>query len=209
MNTKPIIVVDFETTSSNPHSTEICQIAAVAIHARRLTIGESFNSYVQVLDKSKIEAKALEVNNITIEQIDAAPHPKQVWQDFSAFINRYNFKKNSFFAPIIAGYNITGFDLPILQRYCESYGPVDKDGKQALFSNFVHIDLMHMLWQWTENTADIPNLKLTTIREWMGLSCDGAHNALNDVTDTARILVKMLKMYRYQYPKIPFKGAFV
>ena len=38
MNYKDIIVFDFETGSRNPEKTQPVQIAAVAIHGRKLTI---------------------------------------------------------------------------------------------------------------------------------------------------------------------------
>ena len=46
MNYRDIIVFDFETGSRNPHKTQPTQIAAVAIHGRKLTVqpGGYFNS---------------------------------------------------------------------------------------------------------------------------------------------------------------------
>ena len=38
MNYRDIIVFDFETGSANPHTTQPTEIAAIAIHARKLQL---------------------------------------------------------------------------------------------------------------------------------------------------------------------------
>ena len=53
MNYRDIIVFDFETGSRNPDKTQPVQIAAVAIHGRKLTLQEDgeFNSLIRpILD---------------------------------------------------------------------------------------------------------------------------------------------------------------
>ena len=49
MNYRDIIVFDFETGSRNPLKTQPTQIAAVAIHGRKLTVqpGGYFNSEIR------------------------------------------------------------------------------------------------------------------------------------------------------------------
>ena len=60
MNYRDIIVFDFETGSRNPHKTQPTQIAAIALHGRRLTLqpGGVFNSEIRPIldDKKAIEA---------------------------------------------------------------------------------------------------------------------------------------------------------
>ena len=60
MNYRDIIVFDFETGSRNPHKTQPTQIAAIALHGRKLTIqpGGVFNSEIRPIldDKKAIEA---------------------------------------------------------------------------------------------------------------------------------------------------------
>ena len=63
-----------------------------------------------------------------------APLPKTVWKKFEDFCNKFNFRGSSYTAPIAAGYNIIGFDLPIAQRMCEMYGTTDVKGRQAIFN---------------------------------------------------------------------------
>lgn len=203
MNDKHIIVFDFETSALDKTTNELTQVAAVVIHPRRLEIVDKFNSEVRPLEPDKIEEKALEITRKTREQLALAPHPEEVWSSFKSFCDRYNPSKKPFTAPIAAGYNIIGYDMPILQRYATKYKTVDpKTGTQNLFSSFVTYDLMLMAFWWNENFNDIPNIKLTTIAEWLGMDASNAHDAMADVTMTAEIIIRFMKMYRYLYPKV-------
>jgi DNA polymerase III epsilon subunit-like protein len=208
MNKNEIIVMDFETTGLDTSTCEITQIAAVVVNPRRLTIVDEFNTEVRPLDFDAISEDALKVTRKTKEGLALAPHPEQVWGDFKNFCDKYNFKKTPYTAPIMAGYNILGYDLPILNRYAKKYGTVDnKTGKQNLFSNFMSYDLIHEVYWWHENSSDLPNIKLTTLCEWLGLDTTKAHDALYDVKNTAKIMIKFMRLKRYLFPKIKFAGS--
>ena len=97
---RDFIVFDFETGSRNPHKTQPTQIAAVAIHGRKLTPqpGGFFNSEIRpILDDEKaiamgldpVEDEALEITRKTRENLAKAPQPKQVWQKFIECVNKY------------------------------------------------------------------------------------------------------------------------
>ena len=220
MNYKDIIVFDFETGSRNPHKTQAIQIAAVAIHGRKLTIqpGGHFESLMRpVLDDDKaiemgidpIEDEALAVNGKTREELAKAPQPKTVWKKFANFVNKYNWKKTPYFAPIPAGYNIIGFDLPIVQRLCEQHGPVDKKtGKQTLFNKIHKIDMLDTVWMWMENNADVKSLSMDSMRDLLGMSKENAHDAMQDVKDTANLMIAFMKLHRRIAPKVKFEKAF-
>ena len=220
MNYKDIIVFDFETGSRNPHKTQPVQIAAVAIHGRKLTIqpGGYFESLIRPeLDDEKaiemgvdpIEDEALAVNGKTREELAKAPSAKTVWKKFANFVNKYNWKKTPYFAPIPAGYNIIGFDLPIVQRLCEQYGPVDKKtGKQTLFNKIHKIDMLDTVWMWMENNPDIKSLSMDSMRDLLGMSKENAHDAMQDVKDTANLMIAFMKLHRRIAPKVKFEKAF-
>ena len=220
MNYKDIIVFDFETGSRNPHKTQPVQIAAVAIHGRKLTIqpGGYFESLIRPeLDDEKaiemggdpIEDEALAVNGKTREELAKAPSAKTVWKKFANFVNKYNWKKTPYFAPIPAGYNIIGFDLPIVQRLCEQHGPVDKKtGKQTLFNKIHKIDMLDTVWMWMENNPDIKSLSMDSMRDLLGMSKENAHDAMQDVKDTANLMIAFMKLHRRIAPKVKFEKAF-
>lgn len=208
MNTRHIVVFDFETSSADPFTTQALQIAAVAVHPRRLTVGESFKSLIKPENPDTVEQGALDVNHLDMTVLMEAPSIEQVWHDFTNFVNKFNPKKDPFTAPIPAGYNIKGFDMHIVERMCERFGPVNKKrGGQGLFSNFVMFDVMDDIFRWTENNQVLPNMKLDTVRGWMGLSTVGAHDALVDCEQTAEILIRFLSLYRRLFPKVKFAGA--
>ena len=158
MNYKDIIVFDFETGGANPHSCQPTQIAAIAIHARKLEIqpGGIFNSEIRpIIDDDKaiakgvgpLEEKALEITRKNRTDLAKAPLPKTVWKKFAQYCDKFNFKKTSYHAPVAAGFNINNFDMVIVQRMCEEYGPLDaKRGEQKLFNPIFSIDLMQHIY---------------------------------------------------------------
>ena len=160
MNYKDIIVFDFETGGANPHSCQPTQIAAIAIHARKLEIqpGGIFNSEIRpIIDDDKaiakgvgpLEEKALEITRKNRTDLAKAPLPKTVWKKFAQYCDKFNFKKTSYHAPVAAGFNINNFDMVIVQRMCEEYGPLDaKRGEQKLFNPIFSIDLMQHIYCW-------------------------------------------------------------
>ena len=222
-NYRDIIVFDFETGGANPHTCQPTQIAAVAIHARKLELqpGGVFNSEMRpIIDDDKaikagvapLEDKALEITRKTREGLAKAPLPKGVWKKFAQFCDKYNFKKTSYYAPIAAGYNINGYDMPIVERLCQQYGPIDeKKNRQKIFNPIFTIDVMQHIYCWFENNQDVKGYSMDYMRDYFGMdqtSKDNAHDALQDVKDTANIFIKLQKSRRAVYRNMKFERAF-
>ena len=134
---RDIICFDYETGGANPLTAQPTQIAAIAIHGRKLTLqpGGVFNSEIRpIIDDEKaieagvapLEEKALEITRKNRKDLAKAPPPKIVWGKFAEFVNQYNWKNTSFTAPIAAGFNIIGYDMPIVNRMCKEFGPYDE-----------------------------------------------------------------------------------
>jgi DNA polymerase III epsilon subunit-like protein len=218
MANRDYIVFDFETGSRNPHKTQPTQIAALALDGRNLAVKGSFNSEIKpILDDDKaiaagvdpIEDGALKVTGKNREDLSKAPSLKSVWSKFTQFVDNYNWKKDAFYAPIPVGYNIIGFDMIIINRLCQQFGPWDdKRGEQKVFSKVRKVDLMDNIFMWTEGDPSIKSISMDSLRELMGLSKENAHDALQDVKDTANIFIKMLKTHRAVYQNIEFEKAF-
>ena len=218
MANRDYIIFDFETGSRNPRKTQPTQIAALALDGRNLSLKGAFNSEIKpILDDDEavaagldpIEDGALKVTNKTREALAEAPSLKSVLTKFCKFVDQYNWKGEPFFAPIPVGYNIIGFDLPIINRLCKEFGPWDekRDG-QKLFSKVYKVDLMDNMFMWTEGDPSVKSISMDTLRERMGLSKENAHDALQDVKDTANIFIKMLKTHRAVYQNITLDKAF-
>lgn len=209
-------VVDLETGSRNRLTTQPLQIAAVIVDGRKLSIVDRFQSLIKPLGEIEakekgldpIEEEALKVNQLNIEELAKAPDLKNVWESFVSFVNKWSGKKgDTWSAPIIAGFNIKNFDIPILDRIAKEYGPWDEKRHQSkVFHPFHHVDLVDDVHRWFENNIEIKSLSMDSMRDLFGISKIGAHNAIKDTTDIARILVGFLNIYRHFSPRINFRG---
>lgn len=218
MANRDYIVFDFETGSRNPHKTQPTQLAALALDGRNLSLKGTFNSEIKpILDDEEaiaagvdpLEDEALKVTNKTREALEKAPPLKSVWAKFSSFVNQYNWKNDPFFNPIPVGYNIVGFDLIIVNRLCKQFGPWDKSREQQkIFSKVYKVDVMDNMFLWTESDPTIKSISMDSMRDKMGLSRENAHDALQDVKDTANIFIKLLKTHRAVYQNITLDKAF-
>ena len=215
---RDIIMFDFETGGRNPLKCQPTQIAAIALDGRNFKVKGKFNSEMRpILDDNKaieagvdpVEDEALNITHKTREGLAKAPLPKGVWKKFCTFVNKYNWKGTPFFAPIPAGYNIIGFDMKIVDRLCKQYGPWDeKRQTQKLFHQIYKIDVMDDVWLWTEGDPNVKHINMDSLRERMGLSSDNAHDALQDVKDTANIFIKLQKSRSAVYRNMKFEKAF-
>ena len=215
---RDIIVFDFETGGRNPLHCQPIQIAAIALDGRNFRLKGEFNSLMRPIlnDEKAIEAGvdpvedgALKVNGRTRAELARAPLPKGVWKKFGTFVNKYNWKGVPYFAPIPAGFNIIGFDMKIVDRLCKEYGPwVEKRECQKLFHQIYKIDVMDDVWLWTEGDPNVKSISMDSLRERMGLSSENAHDALQDVKDTANIFIKLQKSRRTVYRNMKFEKAF-
>ncbi len=218
MANRDIIIFDFETGSRNPQIAQPTQLAALAIDGRTLKLKGTFNSEIKPilndeeaikLNLAPVEQEALNKTRKTREALAQAPELKTVWKKFIAFVEKYNWQGSSFFAPIPAGFNIIGFDMIIIDRLCKEYGPYDtKTNRQKLFNPIYKIDLMDNVFMWTEGDPNVKSISMDSLRDRMGLSKENAHDALQDVKDTANILIKFMKTHRAVYRNLKLDKAF-
>ena len=215
---RDIIMFDFETGGRNPMKCQPTQIAAIALDGRNFRLKGEFNSMMRpIIDDDEaiaagvdpIEEGALKVTGQTRSKLARAPLPKGVWKKFCTFVNKYNWKGTPYFAPIPAGFNIIGYDMHIVNRLCKEYGPWDdKRQSQKLFHQIYKIDVMDDVWLWTEGDPAVKSISMDSLRERMGLSSENAHDALQDVKDTANIFIKLQKSRRAVYRNMKFEKAF-
>lgn len=225
MNYKSYIVFDFETTSKYPETTQPVQIASVAVHSRKLEIipGSEFNSLMKpVFDEDECERlgldplhpEAVAIHGKTEEMLREAPETESVWRNFVDYVNQYNYKGNSFTAPIAVGYNSKNFDNVITKRLCMSdpynFGPVDKKfNTQGIFNPITSIDVYDQMFTLFENNKSVTSLSADNlIRKYMGYNKGTAHDALSDVIMTAEVFIRYQKMIRALASKKEFKNAF-
>lgn len=221
MNKNHICIFDFECGSIDPTKCQITEIAAIVINPRSLKVEANgvFNSDVQpILDDEKaiaagldpVSDQALEITRKTRDQLAKAPNEKVVFHKFTQFIKQFNPKNNAYTAPIPCGFNITNYDMVIIERLCQKYGPLYK-GKQSIFNQLYQFDLMNYFMFVSENNPAIEKRRLSDFMDFMGMPAElkeQTHNGLHDVKCTANILIKLLHFQREIGLKNDYSKAF-
>jgi DNA polymerase III epsilon subunit-like protein len=226
INYNKICVFDFETDGSNPFVCSPVQIAAVMIDPINLSVikDSELNLHFkpEVLEndpdyeyKGDILDFHAKVKGTDKESVLAEwktyPSQKTSWNLFTDYMDKYHSrssKKSQFSAPIAAGYNIHRFDLPIIERLSTKYGNLNKEKRSNVFYMRDVLDIMHIVFLWFENNTDLKSYSLDSLRDYFGISKEGAHDALKDVRDCAEILIRFLKLHRRMSTKIQFKDSF-
>jgi DNA polymerase III epsilon subunit-like protein len=226
INYNKICVFDFETDGSDPNSCSPVQIASVMIDPLQLEIieGSEFNIHFkpEVLEQSEdyeyttdildfhAKVKGCKKEDV-LEEWKKYPKQELSWKLFVNYLDKYHTrssKKSQFSAPIAAGYNIYRFDLPIINRLSKKYGNTNKEGNTDIFYPRDVVDGLNLIFYWFEHNNDLKNYTLDTIRDYLGIDKEGAHDALKDVKDTAAILIRFMKLHRSLGQKVKFKNSF-
>ncbi len=207
-----ICVYDFETGSRNPYTTVPLELAAIMIDFRTLTLvpDSQFHTLIKQ-DWSLVQEEATKKNGITKEEMDKSGIDEKVaFQSFATYLRRYSATGRIWDAPMRGGHNICGFDDIIIQQLCFKYDKVDNDGRPQLFEPRFAFDTQHMCHQWLETLAEPGRYGLDILRDYFGISKEGAHRATKDVEDCARIICKFQQFKRtiVQTKKPKFKGCF-
>ncbi len=204
-----LMCYDIESSSADPHTTQVLSLSAVMIDPRKLEIipNSEFNSFVKPDDASKVEAGALKVNKLNLDDLMKAPSIENVWRDFVSYTQKYAKTKKAWDLVIPCGANIIGFDNIIMNRLKERFGT------KTLFHPIHFIDTMNIFYLWFENNPEVEKLNMDYLRGYFGMSEESkasAHTSAGDVNDCAQLIIKELKLRRNLQEKynIKFKGAF-
>ena len=225
-NNQKICVFDLETDGVNPDMCSPVQIAALMVDPVKLEIipDSEFNinlkpyaienninydySDSDVLDfHAKVRGSSREK---ILQDWRKYQNQDQGWKMFISYLDIYHTrssKKTCFSAPIAAGYNINRFDIKITDRLSERYKNINKEGKSNIFYPRDVIDLMNVIFYWFEGNNELKSYSLDTVRDYFGISKEGAHDAMKDVKDTANILIRFMKLHRNTSSKVKFKGS--
>jgi len=221
-NTRWIICYDFETDLPDPDECNVTELAAVPIDPDTLEIKKehAFSAMIKPPGINKEEYftdarnKTIKwhANNASctseeiVEGWKKGTAEKTAWKSFVAYCKKYEVEKRPglwYPQPIPAGYNIIGFDAVILDRL------VDKHKTKNPFSAVQKMDIMDLMFYWFESLDEPNDLKMDTLRKWLGMPSQGlAHTAIADVFEEAELLVRFLKFMRRQASVEKFKGSF-
>jgi len=226
INYNKICVFDFETDGTNPELCSPVQLAAVMIDPIKLEVipNSEFNinfkpetiekdpDYEYTTDVVDFHAKVAGCSKTDImDRWRQYPNQSQSWKMFVDYLSKYHSRssrKSQFSAPIAAGYNIYRFDLPIINRLSQKYGNTNKEGKTDLFYPRDVIDILNLVFYWFEQNSDLKSYTLDSLRDYLGISKEGAHDAVKDIRDSAEIMIRFMKLHRKLSANIKFKDSF-
>src|SRR5258707_1055097 len=81
--TRNLLVLDVETTGSDPLTHEIVEIGAVLLDRATLAPVRNFDSLVRPNSLSQADPKAMEIHGLSFQLLSAAPPPAEVIQNFA------------------------------------------------------------------------------------------------------------------------------
>ena len=84
----------------------------------------------------------------------------------------------------------------------------EKKGCQKIFNPIFTIDVMQHIYCWFENNQDVKGYSMDYMRDYFGMSKDNAHDALQDVKDTANLMIKFMKLQRSLLKRVKFEKSF-
>lgn len=172
--------IDTETGGVNPARNALLTMAGwVEEQGRQL---ERFEYKIKPYKTDVIEAKALEVNKLTIEEIQGFQDSKEVYDDFIAMLDGYINKYDKNDKMVLAGYNAQ-FDKNFLYHWFK------KHGNNYFFSYFYGLPMdvgSFVLNYCAKHDLKLPNHKLMTVAEHFGITAE-FHDAMEDIIVTREV----------------------
>jgi len=184
---------DTETTGVKYWRNGIHQISAI-IEIDGV-VKESINLNPRPNPKAEIELGALEIGNVTREQIMEYEDMKSVHSKLVSRLEQYVDKFNPADKFFLVGYNNRSFDDSFLRAWFTQCG--DKYFGSWFWSS--GIDVMVLAAQiLMDKRADMENFKLMTVAKYLGIEIDEfqLHDAFYDVTLTRQVYMALGKLIR-------------
>jgi DNA polymerase-3 subunit epsilon len=166
---RPLVVFDTETTGTNPRIDRIIEIACVKIRP-----DGSREEFVRRLNPGvPIPAASTAIHGIREADVASAPRFREIASSLAAFLDGAD----------LGGYNITGFDLPVLRVEFLRAGVPFEIAKRRI------VDAQRIFF------AREPRHLAAAARFYCQTDHAGAHGALADAEMTVRVLAGQLERY--------------
>ena len=166
---KPLVVFDLEATGLNKRMDRIVSIALVRYEPGR----EPVSKYYLLNPTVHIPEETTKIHGITDADVAEAP----TFADITSTIAGH------FEGADLAGYNLLGFDIPLLcEEFARAGHPFDLKGRRVLDAQriFFHKE---------------PRDLTAALRKYCGEEHEAAHDAMGDVLATVRVLAGQFRMY--------------
>ncbi|TBR19794.1 MAG: 3'-5' exonuclease [Chitinophagaceae bacterium] len=167
--TKPLAIIDLETTGINLGTDRIVEIAIVKI----LPDGNKSIKRKLVNPETPIPKAASDIHGITYEMVKDAPTFRQIAQELKQILDGCDF----------GGYNSNRFDIPLLvEEFLRAEVDFDMKGRRML-------DVQNIFFKMEQRTLG------AAYKFYCSKVLEGAHSAEIDATATAEILDAQLQRY--------------
>tara|TARA_R110000751_G_scaffold306886_2_gene426495 strand:- start:394 stop:1044 length:651 start_codon:yes stop_codon:yes gene_type:complete len=210
-NKRHFIVYDIETTGLDPEKgAEIVQIGAVKLDYSTYKIDEenTFEIVLKPQSPSTADPKALEVigEDLWQKALSDGVHPKTALRKFCQFIESHNTSKKYWTAPILVGFNNSGFDNPFTEFWMKKYKIIGQKRNDKPWSH-ISLDMFPLMFS-LFGRDNMKNNKLDTFASMLGMSrSSDTHDAMEDVLITADIFQRYMKFTNLQMrPRIKIEN---
>lgn len=175
---------DLETTGTYPGKNGIHQISGEIVIDGEVV--EQFDFHVQPNPKAVIEQAALDVANVTKEQIMAYPPMQDVYQELTAMLAKYVDKYDKTDKFFLVGYNNAAFDNQFLRGFFLQNG--DKYFGSWFWANSIDVMILATVFL-ADQRAEMANFKLSTVAKQLNIEVDeeSLHGADYDIYLTRKI----------------------
>lgn len=179
-NTRPtsVVIIDTETTGLWPNKGDrVLEVAAVDVDLEALEVRSTWSA---LCEEGAHDQGEYHRNAGTFQGVDwsgARPRAEVLRALFSRMENQ-----------IVCGQNVP-FDLGFLRNESKLHEvPWPKFNRRTLDTVSLGFPLVWL--------GLVPDLKLESMRKWAGCPGQQSHRALGDALDTARLLIKLLRVSR-------------
>lgn len=168
-------VMDLETGGLSPNKCAVTEIAIIVLD-NNFNVVKKYGQIVAPYGEYEHQAKAMEITGLTMDVL--MKEGKGYMTVYKEVEDILKSAKNGKRKPVIVGHNIA-FDLSFLREFFRFCG-----GDFDSLVEPVYIDTMWMM-RLNHGHEDLPNHKLSTCCEILGVTLTDAHRALQDTMATA------------------------
>lgn len=166
---KNYTVIDIETTGLSIDENKIIELAALRVRDDQIV--ERYNCLLNSCDK--VPASISEITGITTDMLQMyGKDPRDALEDFTGFIGE----------DLLIGYHVN-FDYTFIQQALNACGK-DK----------IHNKQLDVLTLARKKLEEVPNYKLSTICEYLGINSSERHRAMHDCLMVYEVYNKLKKI---------------
>lgn len=171
-----LILYDFETTGLKPETHDPIQVAAVALDPRTLVERGRYSATMRPARPENAEAKALAIHGLTLDYLATQADPADTSRDFAAWVLSISHDR-----PIPCAYNLP-FDAGFMHEWCPWLRKV---------WSYRSLDVMALAIAHLWLPGLVPDVKLGTVVDHLGIEGHQAHDAMGDVLASAEVLRRL------------------